>query len=138
MAGTFQLKIATPEREIFNAPVESVAVPGSESPFGVLKNHAPIIAALDAGVVRIVDASGKETRMVIGGGFFQVADNNAMVLADSAELTTEIDVARAQEAEKRARARLSGQLEPVMEVQRTRAEAALKRSQVRLRNASGR
>jgi F-type H+-transporting ATPase subunit epsilon len=135
MAGTFNLQVVTPEREIFNGAVESVTVPGSEAPFGVLRNHAPIIAALDPGVVKIFNVEGEEIRLVVGGGFFQMADNTAMVLADSAERPSEIDLARAQEAEARAKSRLSGQLEPVMEVQRERAAAALKRAQIRVRNS---
>jgi F-type H+-transporting ATPase subunit epsilon len=46
MAGTFNLQVVTPEREVFNGTVDSVTLPGLESRFGVLRNHAPLIAAL--------------------------------------------------------------------------------------------
>ena len=135
MAGTFSLEVVTPEREVFSGEVERVTVPGSESSFGVLRNHAPIIAALDAGVLKIATAEGEELRFIVGGGFFQMADNRAQVLADSAERPAEIDRARAEAGEARARQRLGGELETGLEMQRDRAERALKRARVRLRNA---
>jgi F-type H+-transporting ATPase subunit epsilon len=137
MAGTFNLQIVTPEREIFNGPVESVTVPGMQASFGVLRNHAPLISALEPGLVDIYDADAREIRIAIGGGFFQVARNQAMVLADSAEIASEINVERAREAEGRARSRPAGRMEPEAEIQRERAEAALKRARSRLRIASG-
>ena len=60
MAGIFNLQIVTPEREVFNGPVEMVSLPGLDGSFGVLRNHAPLIAALDAGVVSIFDPDGAE------------------------------------------------------------------------------
>jgi len=138
MAGTFNLQIVTPEREVFNGSVETIQVPGMEGPFGVLRNHAPIIAALDPGLVQITDVDGAQIRMAVGGGFFQMADNEAMLLADSAETAADIDLARAQESEQRARARLAGEMGADFEMQRDRAQSALKRAQARLRVASNR
>ena len=138
MAGTFNLQIVTPEREVFNGPVEQVILPGMESSFGVLRNHAPLIAALEPGQVQIFDADGIEKRMAIGGGFFQVAKNQAMILADSAEASADIDAERAKAAESRARARLAGEGDEAFELQKDRAEAALKRARARLRVATGR
>jgi F-type H+-transporting ATPase subunit epsilon len=138
MAGTFQLQIVTPEREVFNAPVDSVRLPGSEGSFGVLRGHAPLIAALEAGAVEIIDAEGLHQTMAIGGGFFQVTDNVAMVLADSAEFAQDINADRARESETRARDRLNGQMDEGFQLQRDRAEAALKRARVRQRLANRR
>ncbi|HEX8237941.1 MAG TPA: ATP synthase F1 subunit epsilon [Abditibacteriaceae bacterium] len=138
MAGTFQLQIVTPEREVFNAPVESATLPGTEGSFGVLRGHAPLIAALEPGGVEIVDVDGARSTMAIGGGFFQVSDNVAMVLADSAEFAQDINIERAREAESRAQSRISGQGDAGFQLQRDRAEAALKRARVRQRIASGR
>ena len=137
MAGTFQLQIVTPEREVFSGLVEQVTLPGAEASFGVLRNHAPLIAALQAGVVDIYDEGNREIRIVVGGGFFQVAHNSAIVLADSAEKPAEIDVNRAQQSEQRARSRLAGLMDAGTELQRDRANAALARSRIRLKNATG-
>src|SRR4028119_1999774 len=101
MAGTFNLQIVTPEREVFSGPVEQVILPGIESSFGVLRGHAPLIAALEPGLAQIFDADGTEIRMAIGGGFFQVAKNQAILLADSVETSADIDIERAKAAETR-------------------------------------
>ncbi|RYG63959.1 ATP synthase F1 subunit epsilon [bacterium] len=134
---TFNLSVVTPEREIFNAPVDAVQAPGMLGSFGVLANHAPMVAALEAGLVRITDAEGRELRLFVGGGFFQVSNNTAQLLADSAEFATEINADRAKQAEERALNRLSGKFEGEV-MQRERAEAALKRARARTRVATGR
>jgi F-type H+-transporting ATPase subunit epsilon len=133
----FTLSIVTPEREIFNAPVDSVQAPGMAGSFGVLANHAPMVAALEAGLVRIRDAEGRDLRLFVGGGFFQVSNNAAQLLADSAEFASEINADRAKQAEERALNRLSGMFEGEV-LQRERAEAALNRARARTRIASGR
>lgn len=138
MAATFTLQITTPEREIFNREVISVTLPGMAGSFGVLASHAPLVAGLDAGTVEIRDADNTPLRLAIGSGFFQVLNNEAILLADSAEMASDIDAERATEAESRARARLAGQLEAGELIQRDRADAALKRARARLRTASGR
>lgn len=132
MAGTFSLQIVTPEREVYASQIESVSLPGMQSHFGVLRNHAPLIAALEPGVVRITDAELKEIKLAIGGGFFQVAKNQAILLADSAEFPHEINLERAKESEQKARSSLDGQLEGE-QIAREQAEAALKRARVRMR-----
>jgi F-type H+-transporting ATPase subunit epsilon len=138
MAGIFNLQIVTPEREVFNGPVEMVSLPGLDGSFGVLRNHAPLIAALDAGVVSIFDPDGAEQKMAIGGGFFQVANNQAMILADSAEFAGEISLERAQAALDRAQSRIEGQVDGEFKESREAAEAALKRARTRLKVATGR
>ena len=97
------LQIVTPEREIFNAAVQQVSLPGMAGSFGVMRNHAPIVAALEPGALDIRDADNGELHLSIGGGFFQMMDNQAIVLADSAENASDINVERAREAEKRAK-----------------------------------
>ncbi|HEX8465479.1 MAG TPA: ATP synthase F1 subunit epsilon [Abditibacterium sp.] len=134
---TFTLQIVTPEREIFNAPVDAVQAPGMEGSFGVLANHAPMVAALTPGLVRVTDADGRELRLFVGGGFFQVSNNIAMLLADSAEFAGDINADRAKQAEERALGRLSGKFEGEV-LQRERAEGALQRARARTRVAAGR
>ena len=135
MPETLNLQIVTPEREVFKGAVDSVTLPGLEGRFGVLRGHAPLIAALAPGLVEVVDAQNARLAMAVGGGFFQVSDNSAMILADSAELSSEINVERARESESRARSRLAGTLDREMKIQRDRADAALKRAQNRLKIA---
>jgi len=134
---TYSLSVVTPEREIFSAPVEAAQLPGMEGSFGVLANHAPLVAALLPGLVRITDADGRELRLFVGGGFFQVSNNQAQLLADSAEFASEINVERASTALERAQSRLAGRMDGEI-LQRERAETALARARARVRVASGR
>jgi F-type H+-transporting ATPase subunit epsilon len=136
MAGTFSLQIVTPEREVYSSQVEMVSLPGMQSHFGVLRNHAPLIAALEPGVVSITDAELKEVKLAIGGGFFQVAKNTAILLADSAEFPHEINLDRVRESESQARRSLDGELEDE-QMAREQAEAALKLARVRMRLVNG-
>ena len=132
---SYSLQIVTPEQEVFNAPVQSATLPGSEGSFGVLSGHAPLVASLNPGTVQITDADNRELRLFVGGGFFQVSNNTAMLLADSAEFASDINADRAREAETRAQGRLAGQLQ-TENLQRERATASLQRARARLRVAS--
>jgi len=134
MAKTFKLEIVTPERCVLEMDASSVIVPGVEGYLGILADHAPLISELALGKVTVKDESGNETLLAISGGFMEVRSNVVRILADSAELAEEIDVSRAQEAVKRAEARLQ---EAAAHVDRARAEAALERAINRLRIARG-
>ena len=87
MAGkTYRLEIVTPERLVFSGAVVSVTAPGELGYFGVLANHAPMIVALGEGRVTVRDESESVREIQISGGFFEVVDNRAVILADSAEV----------------------------------------------------
>jgi F-type H+-transporting ATPase subunit epsilon len=130
----FRLDIVTPERLVFSGEVTSIVAPGVSGYFGIMANHQPLIVALNAGVLRFEEAVGGQTVMAIGGGFFEVSHNRAIVLADTAELAREIDAQRARSAMQRAKDRLMGKSEE--KVDADRARAALQRASARLR-ASG-
>jgi F-type H+-transporting ATPase subunit epsilon len=82
MANLFQLSILTPERPVFEGEVEYVEVPGSEGYLGVLAHHAALVTGLASGTLRLRKSGGDEQRMMVSGGFFEVSDNRATVLAD--------------------------------------------------------
>ena len=83
MAAEFQLSILTPEKTVFEGPVEYVQVPGSEGYLGVLAHHAALVTALAAGTLTVRRPGGGEQRWQVTGGFFEVSNNQASVLADS-------------------------------------------------------
>ena len=83
MANTFQLAILTPEKTVFEGAVEYVQVPGSEGYLGVLAHHAALVTGLAPGSLTVRKAGGAEERYVVTGGFFEVSNNQATVLADS-------------------------------------------------------
>ncbi|MBI1795535.1 MAG: ATP synthase F1 subunit epsilon [Candidatus Eisenbacteria bacterium] len=83
MATPFQLSILTPERTVFEGDVEYLEVPGSQGYLGVLAHHAALVTTLADGVLTVRYADGREERMSVSGGFFEVGGNKATVLADS-------------------------------------------------------
>lgn len=83
MATEFQLAILTPEKTVFEGPVEYVQVPGTEGYLGVLAHHAALVTALAEGTLTVRKAGGAVETWRIDGGFFEVSDNRATVLADA-------------------------------------------------------
>jgi F-type H+-transporting ATPase subunit epsilon len=129
MAKTISLKIVTPRRVVFDGNVEHFTAPGVVGPFQVLYNHAPIVAALQPGVFKYRTSEGREEKLIVSGGFLELHNNAATVLADAAEEPREIDVERARRAFARAQERLKHRAE---EIDQARASAALARAQARL------
>ena len=82
MASEFKLSVLTPERTVFEGSVEYVQVPGSQGYLGVLAHHAALVTGLAAGDLTLRHAGGREERMRVSGGFFEVSANRATVLAD--------------------------------------------------------
>ena len=128
MAGTFSLRIVSPEGDVLKEDVEFVILPGGSGELGILPNHAPLIAGLDVGVIRYT-LNSTIKRVAITGGFAEVIDNSATVLADTAELSEKIDLARAEEAKERAMKRLGTHSN---EIDLQRAEYALRRASARI------
>ena len=131
---TTRLEIVTAERVVFSEDVDAVIAPGIEGQLGVLPHHAPLMTTLTPGEL-LVRKGGEEFALAITGGFVEVRPDRIIILADAAERVEEIDVARAEEAKRRAEERLKA---PVAEVDRLRAEAALRRSLARLQVAARR
>lgn len=124
-----RLEIVTAERAVFSEEVDVIIAPGTEGQLGILPHHAPLMTALQPGEL-LVRKGGEEISMAISGGFLEVRPDRIIVLADAAERSDEIDVARAEEARRRAQERLA---HPTPELDIARAEAALARSLARLR-----
>ena len=98
---TIRLEIVTPERLVYADDVDAVAVPGVEGELGVLPHHAPLITTLGLGELRIRKA-GQEEHFAIIGGFLQVRPDKVVVMAETADLASEIDLELAQQARREA------------------------------------
>jgi ATP synthase, F1 epsilon subunit (delta in mitochondria) len=134
MARTFTVEVVTPERVLFSSDqVVSLTALGWEGSFGVMALHAPMVVALRTGVITLKLADGEEVRIATTGGFFEVADNRAVILCDVAELDREIDVERARRALQRALERLRNFQDPTID--RERAQQARDRAMARLKAA---
>jgi F-type H+-transporting ATPase subunit epsilon len=131
---TIKLDIVTAEHLVYSDDVDIVVAPGIDGELAVLPHHAPLMTILQPGELR-VRKGGEEIYMAITGGFLEVRPDRVTILADAAERAEDIDAARAEEAKRRAEERLSGKMS---EADMTRAEAALRRSLLRLKVAERR
>ncbi len=122
----FDVRVVTPDGEVFSGRTTSVVVPGVDGYFGVWRGHAPLIAGMDIGMVLIMGAPDRVVHVVaVSGGFVEVKGGAVTILAESAELGDEIDTIRADKALDRARERLS---EHFAEIDAERAEVALRKA----------
>jgi F-type H+-transporting ATPase subunit epsilon len=118
---------------IYTGDADMVVVPGLDGEMGILPNHAPLLSAMKLGVVRLRH-QGQEEAFTVAGGFVEVQPNLVTILADAAENVTEIDVARAEAAKKRAEDMLQQGPPPDTDAYLA-LEAALRRSNLRLEAA---
>lgn len=77
-----KVEIITPETSLFSGDANYVYLPGSDGSMGILNNHAPLIASLKKGEVRVRDNSGKEHKFPITGGTAEVMKNKVIILAE--------------------------------------------------------
>jgi F-type H+-transporting ATPase subunit epsilon len=124
----------TPERLVLDEEVEEVTAPGTVGEFGVLPNHTTFLSSLQPGRF-MYKRGGQAYVLALGGGFAEVVDNVMTVLADSVEIASEINVARARLALQRAQESLRTLdiTDPVF----AETQAAYQRAQVRLEIAGG-
>lgn len=125
---SIKLDIVTAERSVFSEEVDVVVAPGIEGQLGILPHHTPLMTTLQAGEL-LVRKGGEELFLAISGGFLEVRPDRIIVLADTAERSEEIDLARAEAAKRRAEERLRAR---PPEVDLARAEASLRRAIARL------
>ncbi len=77
------LEIITPGKHIYSGKVNLIQLPGTKGSFEILKNHAPIISALDKGKIKVIEESGETLFFEIQGGVVENKDNKIIVLAES-------------------------------------------------------
>ena len=130
-----QLEIVTPERLAYSDTVDSVVLPGAEGEMGVLPHHAPLLATLGVGELRI-RKGGEEEFFAIAGGFVQVRPDKVVVMAETADMASEIDLEKAQEARRQAEAALESGFHEGADL--SAARAALQQALIRIRVAERR
>jgi len=126
-------EIVTAERTVFEGDVDMVLAPGIEGQLGILPKHAPLMTSLTFGELVIHRENQPDEFIAIGGGFMEVGPEHVIILADSAERAEEIDIAAAEEARQRAQQTMEQKQRE--DVDFVRAEAALRRSAIRLKVA---
>ncbi len=97
-----KFEIATPERVVFKEEITQISVPTVEGEITVLPSHLPLVSILKPGVLELKKIDGSIEIISVSGGFVEVLHDKIIILADTAERAEEIDIARAEEARKRA------------------------------------
>lgn len=125
---TFLLEIVTPERKVYEQEVNMIIARGVEGELGILPNHIPLVTPLKIAPLE-AKKSGAHDTIAVSGGFMEVRKNKVVILAESAELSSEIDVDRAKAAKERAQKRLQAKRD---DIDHRRAEMALQRAVTRI------
>ena len=130
------LEIVTPERLAYSDTVDAVNLPGIEGELGILPHHAPLVSMLGIGELRI-RKGGSEESFAIVGGFLQVRPDKVVVMAETADIASEIDLEKAQQARREAEQALEGAARADA-VDLSAARAALQQALLRIRVAERR
>lgn len=127
---TINCEIVSQDRVVFKGDADIVVLPGMEGQMGILPRHAPVLTALNYGVIT-VRLKGNEEHFTVAGGIAEVLPDKVTILAEAAENVEEIDFERALKAKERAEERLK--LITTSDADRyLRVSSALKRSTLRL------
>jgi F-type H+-transporting ATPase subunit epsilon len=127
------VRVVSVEASLYEGDADFVLATGADGELGILPNHAPLLATLKPGPLRI-DSEGKSEVIFVGGGFLEVLPERVTVLADVAERAEEISEERAEASRKAIQERLSEARE-LTPGERLDMEAALAMAEARLRMA---
>ena len=140
MSATIHVDIVSAEGEIYSGAAKMVFLPAAEGEIGVAPRHAPLLALLKAGEVRVQPPDGDEQSFYVGGGALEVQPTKVTVLADTAARAADLDEAAALAARARAEEALAGKIDRLEQAEAlaelVRAAAQLKLIQ-RLRKMRG-
>jgi F-type H+-transporting ATPase subunit epsilon len=107
---TLKLEIVTPDAKVFSEDVDMVTLPGAEGEMGIYPQHVPLMTQIVPGEI-VARRNGEDHFLAVGEGFVEITGDRVAVLADMAIAAENIDEARAEEARRRAEARLAEHLD---------------------------
>ena len=110
MANTLRLEIVTPEAKTYSEDVDMVTLPGVEGEMGIYPMHVPLMTQIVAGEV-VVRKNGQDYFLAVGEGFVEITGEKVAIMTDMAIKAADIDEAKAEEARRRAEARLAEKLD---------------------------
>ncbi len=110
MAAKLKLEIVTPDAKIYSEEVDMVTLPGSEGEMGIYPMHVPLMTQIVSGEV-VVRKDGRDYFLAVGDGFVKITGDQVAVMTDMAIRAENIDEAKAEEARRRAEARLAEKLD---------------------------
>ena len=123
-----KLEIVTPEAKVYSEDVDMVTLPGVEGEMGIFPMHIPLMTQIAAGEI-VARKGGQDFFLAVGEGFVEVTGDRVAILTDMAIKADDIDETKAEEARKRAEARLS---EKLSEEETATVQAALLNSLTQL------
>ncbi|MGZ4589707.1 MAG: F0F1 ATP synthase subunit epsilon [Actinomycetes bacterium] len=98
MADLLEVELVAADRKVWSGAASMVVARTTDGEIGILPGHAPVLGILGDGAVQIREEDGTTVVAAVHGGFLSVADNKIGILAEVAELASEIDIERAQRA----------------------------------------
>lgn len=104
-----KLEIVTPEAKVYSEDVDMVTLPGVEGEMGIFPMHIPLMTQIAAGEI-VARKGGQDFFLAVGEGFVEVTGERVAILTDMAIKADDIDETKAEEARKRAEARLAEKL----------------------------
>jgi F-type H+-transporting ATPase subunit epsilon len=128
MATTLKLEIVTPEAKIYSEDVDMVTLPGVEGEMGIYPMHIPLMTQIAHGEI-VAKKGGVDHYLATGEGFVQITGDRVAILTDMAIKADDIDEAKAEEARKKAEARLA---EKLTDEEQATVQAALLHSMTQL------
>jgi F-type H+-transporting ATPase subunit epsilon len=129
------VRVIAPDKTVWDSEAEEVILPSTTGQLGILAGHAPLLTALDIGVMR-VRADKEWVPIALMGGFAEVDSNEVIILVNGAERGDAIDLAKAQAAYQEAEARLS-EIDSDDKSATIQARQGLKRARAKLQAAGG-
>lgn len=129
MAATLKLEIVTPDAKVYSDDVEVVTLPAVEGEMGIFPQHVPLMTQIVPGEI-VVRKDGQDFFLAIGEGFVEITGDRVAILADMAIRAENIDEAKAEEARRRAEARLA---EHIDDEEAATVQAALAHSLAQLK-----
>lgn len=124
------VELVSPERILYSGEADMVTARTADGDIAFLTGHSPFIGALGIGAVTIRTTGGGEERAAVHGGFVEVSGDRVTILSDVAELASQIDRNRAEQALANVEARRN-------EMEEAEAEGALRRARLRVDLARG-
>ncbi|TVU54807.1 MAG: F0F1 ATP synthase subunit epsilon [Arthrospira sp. PLM2.Bin9] len=131
---TLTVRVIAPDKTVWDDTAQEVILPSTTGQLGILSDHAPLLTALDPGVMR-VKAKNEWMSIALMEGFAEVQNNEITVLVNGAEKGTNIDVEKAREAFNQAQAALETANAGANVQEQLKAKQGLKRARARLQAA---
>ncbi|WP_373526242.1 ATP synthase F1 subunit epsilon [Nostoc sp.] len=134
---TLTVRVISPDKTVWDAPAEEVVLPSTTGQLGILTGHAPLLTALDTGVMRVRAAKTQTWQAIaLSGGFAEVEENEVTILVNGAERGDKINLEEARAAYNQAQARLN-QVSVDDRQAQIQANQAFKRARARFQAAGG-